>query len=188
MVVVGEWLGDQCLSCAEFGSDGGMTESRKLHGVRETLLEEPPVREAGELIGQTQQPDLVQLVAQPLGIRFDDLEIIAGLFQLGVKRALALDQFFAFGAIVEDIAERPYITVGFTAFVLLIPLALTSTNAMVRRLGGKRWRRLHQLVYVSAAGGVLHFIWQTKADYRRPAIYATALILLPGGTRAARIE
>ena len=93
---------------------------------------------------------------------------------------LALDQFFAFGAIIEDIAERPYITAGFTAFVLLIPLALTSTNAMIRRLGGKRWRRLHRLVYVAAAVGVLHFVWLTKADYRRPTIYAAVLLFLLG--------
>ncbi len=91
---------------------------------------------------------------------------------------VVLDQFFAWGAIVEDIAKRPYITVGFASFVLLIPLAATSTDAMVRRLGGKRWQRLHRLVYVAAAGGVLHFLWQVKADTRRPFIYGVVLVVL----------
>jgi methionine sulfoxide reductase heme-binding subunit len=79
-------------------------------------------------------------------------------------------------AIAEDIAKRPYITVGFTAFVLLVPLAVTSTNRMVRRLGGKRWQRLHRLVYVSVAGGVLHFLWQVKIDERLPVVYGVVLV------------
>ena len=85
-----------------------------------------------------------------------------------------LDQFFSFDAIVEDVALRPYITVGFTAFVLLVPLAVTSTEAMIRRLG-RRWRQLHRLVYVSAAGGVVHYLWLVKADLRRPMIYGAIL-------------
>lgn len=93
---------------------------------------------------------------------------------------IVLDQFFLLTAIIDDIAERPYITVGFTSFVLLIPLAATSTNRMVKRLGGKRWQRLHRLVYVAAAGGVLHFLWQIKADARRPLIYAAVLAVLLG--------
>ena len=101
---------------------------------------------------------------------------------------IVLDQFFALAAIIDDIAERPYITVGFTSFVLLIPLALTSTNKMVRRLGGKRWQRLHRLVYVAAAGGVVHFLWQIKADSRRPLIYAAVLAVLLGYRLWARRE
>lgn len=88
----------------------------------------------------------------------------------------ALDQFFAWGAIVEDVAKRPYITVGFTSFLLLIPLAVTSTDRMVKRLGGKRWRKLHRLAYVAAAGGVLHFLWLVKVDTTRPVIYGVVLV------------
>ena len=84
------------------------------------------------------------------------------------------------GALVEDVAERPYITVGFTAFVLLIPLAITSTKGWVKRLGGKRWQRLHRLVYVSSVAGVVHFWWLVKADTRRPMIFAAILIVLLG--------
>ena len=83
-------------------------------------------------------------------------------------------------AIVEDIAKRPYITVGFTTFLLLLSLAVTSTNGWVRRLGGKRWQRLHRLVYVAAAGAVFHFLWLVKADVRLPAIYGVVLVALLG--------
>jgi sulfoxide reductase heme-binding subunit YedZ len=93
---------------------------------------------------------------------------------------LVLDQFFDPAAIVEDIAKRPYITVGFTAFVLLIPLALTSTNGMIRRLGGRNWRRLHRLVYPIAILGVIHFLWLVKADLREPLIYLAILAALLG--------
>jgi len=81
-------------------------------------------------------------------------------------------------AVWEDIAKRPYITVGFTAFVLLIPLALTSTAGMIRRLGGKRWQALHRLVYLSAIGGVVHYWWLVKADISRPRNYAIIVGLL----------
>lgn len=92
---------------------------------------------------------------------------------------IVLDQFFGFAYIVEDIAERPYITVGFASWLLLIPLAITSTDAWIRRLG-KRWARLHRLVYVAALGGVLHFLWLVKADLRRPILYGTILVVLLG--------
>jgi sulfoxide reductase heme-binding subunit YedZ len=91
-----------------------------------------------------------------------------------------LDWFFDVEAIVEDVVERPYITAGFTGFVLLIPLAVTSTRAMVRRLGSRRWQLLHRLVYVSATAGAAHFIWQAKADLRRPGLYAGLLAVLLG--------
>ncbi len=91
-----------------------------------------------------------------------------------------LDQFFMWDLIIEDVYKRPYITVGFTAFVLLLPLALTSTNGMVRRLGGKRWQRLHQLVYIIAILGVVHFWWLVKSDITEPLIYAIVLALLLG--------
>ncbi|MDH3690060.1 MAG: sulfoxide reductase heme-binding subunit YedZ [Gammaproteobacteria bacterium] len=91
---------------------------------------------------------------------------------------IVLDQFFAWNFILEDIIERNYILVGFSAFVLLIPLAVTSTNGMMRRLGGKRWQRLHRLVYVAAICGVIHFLWLVKSDITEPAIYALTLITL----------
>jgi sulfoxide reductase heme-binding subunit YedZ len=91
---------------------------------------------------------------------------------------LGLDQFFSLSEILADVAKRPYITVGFTALILLVPLALTSTKRMVKRLGGRRWVNLHRLVYVAASGGVLHFLWAVKADTRDPSIYAVVLMVL----------
>ena len=92
---------------------------------------------------------------------------------------MVLDHFFDFERIVKDVYKRPYVTAGFTAFVLLIPLAATSTAAMIRRLG-KRWQQLHRLVYVAAIAGVVHFYWLVKADIRRPVQYAAVLALLLG--------
>ena len=92
---------------------------------------------------------------------------------------MVLDHFFDFQAIAKDIFKRPYVTAGFTSFVLMIPLALTSTAAMIRRLG-KRWQQLHRLVYVAAAAGILHFYWLVKSDIRRPAQYGAVLALLLG--------
>jgi sulfoxide reductase heme-binding subunit YedZ len=89
-----------------------------------------------------------------------------------------LDQFFDWPGIVKDIAKRPFITVGFAAFVLLIPLAATSTNAMVKRLGAKRWQKLHRLVYAIAILGVLHFWWLVKKDITEPLIFAGVLAVL----------
>jgi len=92
---------------------------------------------------------------------------------------LVLDQWFDLAAIAADIAERPYITAGFTAFLLLVPLAVTSTNGWMRRLG-PRWHRLHRLVYPAAVLGCVHFWWQVKADWREPALYAAVLAALLG--------
>jgi methionine sulfoxide reductase heme-binding subunit len=92
---------------------------------------------------------------------------------------IVLDHFFDFQRITKDIVKRPYVTIGFIGFVLMIPLAITSTAAMVRRLG-KRWQKLHRLVYISAIAGVIHFYWLVKADIRRPLQYATVLALLLG--------
>lgn len=91
-----------------------------------------------------------------------------------------LDQFFDWGEIAKDVVKRPFITAGFTAFLLLIPLAATSTNAMVRRLGGKRWRSLHRAVYAIGILGVLHYWWLVKKDITQPAIYAVLLAVLLG--------
>jgi sulfoxide reductase heme-binding subunit YedZ len=86
-----------------------------------------------------------------------------------------LDRSLMFDGLWEDIVKRPYITVGFTAFVLMIPLAATSTKGWIRRLGGRRWNLLHRLVYVSAALGVLHYWWKVKLDVTNPMIYATVV-------------
>ncbi len=91
-----------------------------------------------------------------------------------------LDQFFDWGGIVKDVMKRPFITIGFAAFVMLVPLAATSTNAMVRRLGGARWLALHRLVYAIAICGVLHYWWLVKRDITQPAIYAAVLVVLLG--------
>lgn len=93
---------------------------------------------------------------------------------------VVLDQFFAWGEILADILKRPYITIGMTCFALLIPLAVTSTNAMVRRLGGRRWKRLHRLVYLIGIGAVVHYYMLVKADVREPLLYGAILALLLG--------
>jgi len=90
---------------------------------------------------------------------------------------LSLDLEFNFGTLFTDIAKRPYITIGFVALLLLIPLAVTSTNRMMRRLG-RRWQKLHRLVYGIAVLGVWHFYWQVKRDIREPLIYAGILAVL----------
>jgi sulfoxide reductase heme-binding subunit YedZ len=86
-----------------------------------------------------------------------------------------LDQGLRPSAILADVIKRQFIFVGFAAFVLMVPLALTSTNAAVRRLGFARWTRLHRLVYLSAILAVVHFVWRVKADLREPLIYAAIL-------------
>lgn len=91
-----------------------------------------------------------------------------------------LDQFFDLQDMVKDVIKRPFITVGFLAFVCLIPLAATSTNGMVRRLGGKRWQALHRLVYAIAILGVVHYWWLVKRDIREPLLYAGILAVLLG--------
>lgn len=92
---------------------------------------------------------------------------------------LILDQSLLLSAIKEDIFERPFITIGFTAFLILIAMATTSTNAMRRRLG-KRWQQIHYGIYVVALLGVWHYWWQVKLDVRDPLIYAAILIVLFG--------
>jgi len=91
---------------------------------------------------------------------------------------VVFDQSLSLGRIKHDVMEHPWVTAGFTAWLLMVPLALTSTKAMVRRLGGKRWQRLHQLVYLSAAGGVFHFLWLVKKDTGTPARFGLVLVVL----------
>ena len=93
---------------------------------------------------------------------------------------LVLDQFFDWASIVNDIVKRPYITVGFPAFILLVPLAITSNNRMIKLLGGKRWLLLHRLVYLCAVGGVVHYWWLVKKDLTNPLTFAVLLGLLLG--------
>lgn len=88
-----------------------------------------------------------------------------------------LDQFFDPASITKDIIKRPFITVGFTAFMLLWPLAVTSTNAMMRRLG-RRWQQLHRLIYLIGLLGVLHYLWLVKKDLTQPLIYGVVLLAL----------
>jgi methionine sulfoxide reductase heme-binding subunit len=111
-------------------------------------------------------------VRRPLGV------IAFGYAALHFLLYIGLDQGFGWSYIVEDILERPFITAGFLAFLLLIPLAATSTRDSIRRLGGKRWQRLHRLVYPAAVLAVLHFFWLVKADTRQPLIFAGILALL----------
>jgi methionine sulfoxide reductase heme-binding subunit len=115
---------------------------------------------------------------------------------------LGVDRYFEWSLILDDIGKRPFITVGFTGFVLMIPLAVTSTAGWIRRLGGKRWQMLHRLVYLSAIAGVIHYYWQVKSDVRKPLEYAAIVALLlgwrvwswfanrpkPGATRVKREE
>ena len=91
-----------------------------------------------------------------------------------------LDQYFVLADIIKDVAKRPYITVGFACLLMLIPLAATSTNAMIRRLGARRWQALHRLVYLVGVGGVVHYLWLVKSDLREPLIYGAILATLLG--------
>lgn len=91
-----------------------------------------------------------------------------------------LDQFFDFHAIVDDITKRPFIIAGVVSFVVLIPLAITSTKKWIGRLGGKHWQMLHRLIYISAAAGVLHYYWRVKLDVTRPVAYGVLLAFLLG--------
>jgi len=91
-----------------------------------------------------------------------------------------LDQGFDVHSMAKDVYKRPFITMGFTAFVLLAPLAVTSTRRMIQRLGGRRWQWLHRLIYVSAAAAIVHFTWAMKKDIHRPIEYGIVLALLLG--------
>ena len=92
---------------------------------------------------------------------------------------IGVDQFFAFGFILKDVVKRPFITMGFTAFVLMIPLALTSTKGWIRRLG-RRWQLLHRLIYISAVCASVHYLWKVKVMIGSPVYYALVIGLLLG--------
>ena len=99
---------------------------------------------------------------------------------LHLSTFVVLDHFFDPAAILQDVFKRPYITAGTVGFLLMAPLAATSTAGWIRRLGGRRWQQLHRLVYFSAIAGVVHFLWLVKADLREPLIFASVLAVLLG--------
>ena len=91
-----------------------------------------------------------------------------------------LDKFFNFQDMIKDVYKRPFITAGFTAYMLMVPLAVTSTSGMIRRLGGRRWRNLHRLIYVTAIAGVVHYYWLVKIDETVPLRFAAVVAILLG--------
>jgi sulfoxide reductase heme-binding subunit YedZ len=122
---------------------------------------------------------LRRLTAQGWLIRFRRLIGLFAFFYacLHFTTYVWLDKFFEFEEMLKDVAKRPFITAGFLAFLLLIPLAATSTQWAIRKLG-RKWQWLHRLVYLSACAAVVHFWWKVKADTREPAIYASVLSIL----------
>jgi len=96
---------------------------------------------------------------------------------LHVSLYVGVDQFFAFGFIVKDVVKRPFITMGFIAFVLMVPLAITSTKGWIRRLG-RRWQVLHRLIYISAVCAAIHYLWKVKVMIGSPVYYAAAIGVL----------
>ena len=131
---------------------------------------------------------LITLTITPLRKLFNAPSLIRlrrmlGLFAffygcLHLATYLWLDQSFDWSAIWKDIYKRPFITAGFSSWVLMVPLALTSTAWSIRKLGGKRWQWLHRLIYISALAGVIHFYWLVKSDVRRPLLYGAILAIL----------
>jgi len=122
---------------------------------------------------------LRKLLHLPELIRFRRLIGLFAFFYacLHLTTYVWFDHNFDFHAMLQDVAKRPYITAGFTAFVLMIPLALTSTAGWIRRLGGKRWQSLHRLIYVTAIAAVIHYYWLVKSDIRLPVLYGTLVAL-----------
>lgn len=125
---------------------------------------------------------LRRLTGQPWLIKFRRMLGLFAFFYgcLHFLTYLWPDQQFNLAGMMKDVVKRPFITVGFTGFVLMIPLALTSTAGSIRRLGGKRWQKLHRLVYVSAIAGVVHYLWLVKSDIRKPLTYGAVVAVLLG--------
>jgi sulfoxide reductase heme-binding subunit YedZ len=123
---------------------------------------------------------LRRLSGMPWLIRFRRMLGLFAFFygSLHLMTYVWLDKFFDVPAMLHDIAKRKFITAGMTAWVCMLPLAVTSTTGWIRRLGGKRWQKLHRLIYLSASAGVIHFIWLVKADLRRPLTYGAVLAIL----------
>src|SRR5260370_4431873 len=123
---------------------------------------------------------LGKLWSSPWVVRFRRMLGLFAFFYgtLHLTTYIWLDKFFDVPAMLHDIAKRRFITAGVTAWTLILPLALTSTAGWIRRLGGKRWQRLHRLIYFSATAGVIHFIWLVKTDLRPPLTYGGILAIL----------
>jgi sulfoxide reductase heme-binding subunit YedZ len=123
---------------------------------------------------------LRKLLSVPGLIRFRRMIGLFAFFYacLHVLTYLWLDKLFDFPAMLKDVGRRPFIAAGFAAFVCLVPLAVTSTAGWIRRLGGKRWQRLHSLIYVTAIAAVAHYYWLVKSDIRQPMLYGTLVALL----------
>ena len=123
---------------------------------------------------------LRKLLRQPWLIRFRRMFGLFAFFYgcLHLTTYVWFDKFFDVHAMLADIYKRRFITAGLAAFLLMVPLAFTSTAGWIRRLGGKRWQTLHRLIYFSAIAGVIHYIWLVKADLRKPLQYAFILGLL----------
>ena len=121
-----------------------------------------------------------KLLRQPALIRFRRMLGLFAFFygSLHFATYIGLDQFFDLLAMMDDISQRKFITVGLIGFLLLVPLTITSTAGGIRRLGGRRWQVLHRLVYVSAAAGVVHYYWLVKSDVTEPVRYGLILALL----------
>ena len=162
-----------------------------LHGFWTDDLTVNPIEHVTRTLGETAlQLLLAGLALTPLRILFGigwplSLRRLLGLFAflyvvLHFAVWIVLDHFFDWATMLDDVVKRPWITVGVAALLLLVPLAATSTTAMVRRLGGVAWRRLHRLVYVAAGLGVLHYIWLAKKVLVEPWIYAAVLAALLG--------
>jgi|ERR1017187_5139048 sulfoxide reductase heme-binding subunit YedZ len=123
---------------------------------------------------------LRKLLGVPDLIRFRRMVGLFAFFygSLHFLTYLWFDKLFDFHGIWKDVAKRPFITAGFTALMLMVPLALTSTKGWIRRLGGKRWQRLHRLIYVTAAAAVVHYYWLVKSDIRLPVLYGSLVAVL----------
>jgi sulfoxide reductase heme-binding subunit YedZ len=123
---------------------------------------------------------LRRLLKQPDLIRFRRMTGLFAFFYgcLQFLVFLWIDHSFVLSDMIADVGQRPFIAAGFTAFVLLIPLALTSTKGWIRRLGGRRWQMLHRLIYVSAVAGVVHYYWLVKSDVTLPVRYGAILAFL----------
>jgi sulfoxide reductase heme-binding subunit YedZ len=167
-----------------------------LHGFWTDDLTVNPIEHVTRTLGETAlQLLLAGLALTPLRIVFGigwpmSLRRLLGLFAffyvvLHFAVWIVLDHFFDWATMLDDVVKRPWITVGLAALLLLAPLAATSTTAMVKRLGGTAWRRLHRLVYLAAALGALHYIWLAKKVLIEPWIYAGVLAALLGIRGAA---
>ncbi len=123
---------------------------------------------------------LRRLSGMPWLIRFRRMVGLFAFFYgcLHLTTYVWLDKFFDVHDMLHDILKRRFITAGLTAWLLMLPLALTSTTGWIRRLGGKRWQKLHRLIYFSAASGVIHFIWLVKADLKKPLTYGAIWAVL----------